>query len=607
MGFLNFLFEGKVDDLKNIYGDKFSPKQLEEIIETSNSLNVKHKYLIWLGKILKKTTNDNTFQEELSLAENLLTKFNSIGGNLPITDITKYTTLSDLSDAINTYENRVRRTIKKVDGADIIYEDDEYTIVHPKTYEASCFYGKGSKWCTASEDTTSHWLGKNKESKLFYFLSKKLPTSDRFYKVALLQYYEGKREFWDAPDNNFSSGWILGTEYLKKLLNIVDNYMNTNYHNQIEIFKDKEKAQIERDRLAAIERNQRINQRILDANNRRDIDEWNPEEINHGDVGAKAWALFTFLTKVEGVTGKDPNHYERLDFIESELDRLSNLQSQYEAEGRDLTDIDADISAYEEEREELGERIDVYDLIPEGSNYELTVFSIINVDYEGYEWTVGDESQIDSSAKESIKSLIGELGITNTFRAGFVNDFIDEDAVGELADELYTQWVYDEPESYLDETDDRLLSKSQEADIIKFQEKIKKYESFRLKAIKRQEDLDPESTQWKALERGIDKLYDLISDLEYDIESIKEEPDGDWDEDKITKKIEDLVDDAKNSPINFLNEMGIENIGSYIDEDAVIEQVIQDDGYYNTLNSYDGDGDTVIWDGEIYHIMNTDR
>jgi hypothetical protein len=608
MGFLQFLFEGKVEDFKNIFKDKYTtPEQIDAIIRVSSEVEPKHKYLIWLAKSLTKPVfnNEIAFAEELSEVQELLMKFKTIGSNLPIKDISQYKSISELAEAIKTYENRQRRTIKKVDGADIIYDDDDYTIVHPKEYFASCFYGKGSKWCTASEDTDSNWYSYNKEAKLFYFLSKKLPTSDRFYKVALEQKYSGKRIFWDAPEKSFTSGWILGTDYLNDLLKVVDQYMKDNYSKEIEIFGDEEKAKIERERLQRIEAQRRLNQKREDGQSRREDNEWDPEEVTHGDVGAKAWALYTYLTRYENLEPKEPGDAERLEFIDSELDRLGELQSQYEVEGRDLTDIDGDISALEEEKDELEKRVDVYDMIPE-HNYQLTEFSVASPDYEGYIYTVGDDDQIKQAAFDNVKNLIDDIGYKG-FNERFVEEYIDADAVADDARSNYNYWVYDNPESYLDETD-RELSKSQQKDIDEFQEKIDKYTSFREKATERQENYDYDSREWKALEKGIDKLTDLIADLEYDIENIKEEPDGDWDEDKIEEKIDELVDDVKDNPLDWLKEMGIEKYDDYIDEDEFINAVIDKDGdYYHTLNGYNGEGDTVEWDGETYHIMNTDR
>jgi hypothetical protein len=382
--------------------------------------------------------------------------------------------------------------------------------------------------------------------------------------------------------------------------------MKDNFSNEIELFSNEEKAQAERERIRRIEAQERINRKKAEANIRRENNEWDPEEITHSEVGSHAWALLTFLLITESLYEKQPEDKQRIEFIDSELERLSEMRSQYEVEERDLTDIDAVISAYEGEKQGLENRIDVYDMIPEGNNYQLTRFSIAHPDFEGYEWTVGDDEQIDYAAYENEKDLLNDVGI-NSFPKHYIENFIDAEAVADEARENYNYWVYDNPESYLDEKEDKLLSKSQEKEITEYQEKIDKYKSFYEKATARQGEYDPDSTQWKAIEKGLDKLTDLISDLEYDIENIKDEPDGDWDEGKIEEKIDELVDDVRDRPLDWLNEMGVENLDDYVDKDELIKSIINENGYYSALNSYNGDGDTIEWDGETYHIMNTEQ
>lgn len=607
---MKLLFEGKVDDFKKIFKDKFTPEQQKAIITVSSEVNSKHKYLIWLAKSLTKPifNNDIAFADELSEVQELLFKFDKIGSNLPIKDITKYKNITELSDAIKEYINKQRRSIKKVDGADIIYDNDDYTIVHPKTYTASCFYGKGSKWCTASESTSSNWNTYDKDGKLFYFLSKKLPTSNNFYKVALYYKFNGEKSFWDAPDTSFNSGWIFNTLEFKDMMEVIDQYMQDNYAREIEIFSDEEKAKKEYERLRRLEIQNELRRKREESESRREDDEWNPDNITHGSVGAHAWALLTYLVRTENdINEKMPNDDERLEFIESELERLSLLQSQYEIEGRDLTDIDASISAYEDEKNEISLRVDVYDMIPEGAHYDMTRFSITHPDYSNYEWAVGDDDQLYDSAYESEKLLIDDAGVS-VFNKYLIESNIDAEAVADEAREMYNELVYDSPESYLDEKEDRLLSRSQEKEIAEYKEKLIKYNTFYEKAEERQMNFDVDSRQWKAIEKGLDKLKDLISDLEYEIDEIEENPDGDWDESKISDKIDALVDDVERDPISWLKEMGFDsNLDKYVDIDGIIEDIIDSYGEYSILNYYDGTGDSIVWDDITYHILNIEQ
>jgi DNA replication protein DnaD len=76
-------------------------------------------------------------------------------------------------------------------------------------------------------------------------------------------------------------------------------------------------------------------------------------------------------------------------------------------------------------------------------------------------------------------------------------------------------------------------------------------------------------------------------------------------EDKIEEKIDELVEDVRDNPFSWLDEMDIEDLSSYIDVDEVIKDLVDSNGYYDILNGNDGGGDTIDWDNETYHIMQT--
>lgn len=114
-----------------------------------------------------------------------------------------------------------------------IYEDDRLLIVKPKTYEASCLYGAGTKWCVSSKNTTEHWENYTDVGTLYFLITKGVPASNKFYKVALFINWEGVEEWWDATDEKLDgrnielleSAYGPGIEAIKEHYN---KLMNTN-------------------------------------------------------------------------------------------------------------------------------------------------------------------------------------------------------------------------------------------------------------------------------------------------------------------------------------------------------------------------------------------
>ena len=188
MKFLNLILENRVETFKRTFSNKFSQEQLNKIID-----NVPHKYLDWVGKNFD-AINFNTNFQDLVIK---LREFEKISSNLPITDINAYKNLEQLAKALQDYANRPRRDYKETEGGKVVYDDGRYFVVNPQTHKSSCHYGRGTKWCTTA-DSDYQFKKYNEDGKLFYILDRTLDSSDPYYKVALLQKFDGDQSFWKA-------------------------------------------------------------------------------------------------------------------------------------------------------------------------------------------------------------------------------------------------------------------------------------------------------------------------------------------------------------------------------------------------------------------------
>ena len=182
MSLVQIILEGRKEDFANKFSNKFTEEQLRAIIDKSDVLPGQHKYLNFLGKVV----NPKNFNADLNIVVKLLEKFSTVSQNLSLKDINQYDKISTLKKVLDDYDNRIRREIKTVDDADVVYEDNEMIVVSPKTHKSSCYFGSGTKWCTTASDS-GHYDRYNQDGKLFYFISKTKPTSDPTYKVALLK------------------------------------------------------------------------------------------------------------------------------------------------------------------------------------------------------------------------------------------------------------------------------------------------------------------------------------------------------------------------------------------------------------------------------------
>ena len=93
--------------------------------------------------------------------------------------------------------------------------------------------------------------------------------------------------------------------------------------------------------------------------------------------------------------------------------------------------------------------------------------------------------------------------------------------------------------------------------------------------------------------------------MESEITDIEEDPSGDFPEDMITAKIDDLVSDVKYDPEEFMESFGL-NWEDYIDKDDFIQGVIDTDGYGHTISSYDGNADEIYVQDKLFYIIRID-
>jgi len=584
MDFLNLIQEGRVDDFKNKFGQKFSPEMIGRIVS-----EITPKFLQWVGKVIDGVNFNDNF---IKLSE-ALKKFEKISTNLPKTDINQYQTLEELITAITNYEGKSRRDIKKVEGGNVVYDDGNYFVVNPLNHDASCYYGKGTKWCTAAE-TDTHFKKYNEDGKLFYIIDRSKPTNDPFYKVALLRKFDGDKIYYDAKDEYVRTGWIHGTETLDKILNNVTGYLQQEFADQLKIYNDKEAARKEKDRLQKLREQQRVQSLRDDAQDRRDENEW-ALDGNTPDEGLKAHALLEYLVDNEGVSILSNDDRIEIQRINDEIERLNN---EYDADEELRGDLLDEISELEDKLDDYADYIDVYNIIPVGNFYDTTEFEVIDSSVSNNKYAVGDDDEMKSSCEDYIENLIDDIGYEG-FNAGFARQYLDTEAIISYAEDVYYQDVNDSPDSYFDDSE-RMLSNKQEETI----EILRKRIEYNANTISRlEEQMDGENDD--DIQEKIDELNELSEEYIAEIEEIEEDPDGDFPEDLIDDKIKDLVSDVRYDPESFMDSFGL-SWSEYVDKDEFIEGVIEADGYGHTLNSYDGTADEVYVGEKLFYVMRID-
>jgi len=590
MSLENLLIEGRVDDVYTKYfGDKDTPLLTDvitdiytnEIVPGSADINPNHKYLDWIAKHWTPTDVSEGSDVEHNLKEILLavSKFDNESQRLQIKDLNQYKGIDQLFDALKKVGETARRTVDISGDVEKIYEDNRFVVVVPKTHTASCYYGAGTKWCTASKDTTSHFSTYKGNGELYYIIDKTLPTSSPYYKVALNKKIAGHTEdFWDVQDKPITDTTnILSIVQNSKMIKDIRNHFAEKFQERIEQeielqsrrLSDQEER-VERERLRRV-------QMGIEANRRRMADEWNPETTDN--QGILANALKEWLID-EGNWGGDTKDDVRA--------QIETLRSEMENDPEVIEDPNGDkAQEYGEDLSNLEEDLEntesVYDIIPLHDYYGMHEF-----EYDGAEYAVGDDESADEAAFERTKSLIEDIGYEG-FNPGFMESHIDGDAVADYMEDWFYDDMNDRPEDYLDEDDRELTDEAEE--------KIDDIDG----------DIGELEEELEGLEDDDQEILDRIEELENHKEEITEDDDS-WEYTEAAKDeyVEGRKSEARDDPMTFLRDWGMEDrVSDFIDEDGFVDDVVSSDGRGQTISSYDGEENEIVYQDNWYYIYRT--
>ena len=96
-----------------------------------------------------------------------------------------------------------QKKFKKLEGAELVTQNDEWGIFKIYTKSAAVQYGSGTKWCITQEDEP-HWREYSKNNSFYFILSKTRGQEDPFYKIAVqVQRANKDKTFWDATDQKW--------------------------------------------------------------------------------------------------------------------------------------------------------------------------------------------------------------------------------------------------------------------------------------------------------------------------------------------------------------------------------------------------------------------
>jgi hypothetical protein len=195
------LREGRKEDLKKKYSDKYDEEVLDWILNISDLVDFNHKYTDFVLRVINPKNMDVAWWVETIIDE--LKLFDKYQNQLEKKDINQYQTFTELQKVVTPLQQKEKE--KELESqVEKIYEDDTFVVVVPKTREASCKYGSNTKWCTAAKQDNRFDTYSAGKQKLYYIINKKKSSGSNYSKIAIHFNNSGNKTYWDSADYNMN-------------------------------------------------------------------------------------------------------------------------------------------------------------------------------------------------------------------------------------------------------------------------------------------------------------------------------------------------------------------------------------------------------------------
>lgn len=176
-------------------------KTFEDIDPTNNK-----EYVQWL---VRTYINDQTSIEDIgSTVAEYLAKFNALKIKRhikpPKNDVGQYKTFSSFLDEVDQYQDPLEdEKDKKAERGkyEVMYDADNLLVLKPKDKTAACFFGRGTRWCTAATRGSNYFTHYNRQGPMYIIIPRKPEHPGEKY-----QFHFDSSQFAEESDRMLNNG-----------------------------------------------------------------------------------------------------------------------------------------------------------------------------------------------------------------------------------------------------------------------------------------------------------------------------------------------------------------------------------------------------------------
>jgi hypothetical protein len=212
----------KVDELREKY-PQITKATFTKIVngdKTQTKKYMEYMLKVWVFKMEGRQTisSVDVLIKEVKRFDELL-PYNQHTKDIYDRQLLVFDDLRKLNDELSMIKED--KSFNKEEHANIIFEDDNYIFVEPKTHKGSLKYGANTRWCTASKSNPQTFNNYVKRSCLVYLIDKK-NSKGVASKLAFLNEYNsplsGEISIYNQNDSCISENVLLSSGWPTQLI-----------------------------------------------------------------------------------------------------------------------------------------------------------------------------------------------------------------------------------------------------------------------------------------------------------------------------------------------------------------------------------------------------
>jgi hypothetical protein len=202
----------KVDELREKY-PRVTKATFEKLVKADTTPTKKYlEYMLkmWTTKLEGKAyiPTSNILIDQVKLFDELL-PYNNNSKDIYSREYSNFEVLKNVNNKLSSI--REEKTFNKNEHANIIFEDDNYIFLEPKTHKGSLKYGANTRWCTASKANPNTFASYTKRSCLVYLIDKQNSKGN----ASKLAFYNndapltGEITIYNQNDSNVTESYLI--------------------------------------------------------------------------------------------------------------------------------------------------------------------------------------------------------------------------------------------------------------------------------------------------------------------------------------------------------------------------------------------------------------